>query len=264
MMQGRWQTIEVEDIDDTLRVVRLARPEVANAINTQTGHDLLDVFSSLARDAGSVRCVILTAAGERHFCAGGDLKERNGMSDADYLAQHEVYERMIRAVIDCPLPVIAAVNGVAYAGGCELVLGCDFAYAVPHAKFALTETSLGIMPGCGGTQNLPRAIGARRAKELILSATPFTAQEALAWGVVNRIVDGPVLEAALAVARRIAANGPLAVSQAKRAIDYGMQMDLRSAMAFEVDAYNRLATSDDRKEGIAAFNEKRAPRFRGH
>lgn len=263
-MQGHWRTIEVEDIDDTIRVVRLARPEVANAINTQTGYDLLDVFSSLARDAGRVRCVILTAAGGRHFCAGGDLKERNGMSDADYLAQHEVYERMIRAVIDCPLPVIAAVNGVAYAGGCELVLGCDFAYAVPHAKFALTETSLGIMPGCGGTQNLPRAIGARRAKELILSATPFTAQEALAWGVINRIVDGPVLEEALATARRIAANGPLAVYQAKRAIDYGMQMDLRSAMAFEVDAYNRLATSEDRKEGITAFNEKRAPRFRGH
>ncbi|MFL9966372.1 enoyl-CoA hydratase-related protein [Paraburkholderia sediminicola] len=258
----KYEMIEVEDVG-SVKVAKLNRPQAANAINTQLGCELLDVFADLAvpRDT---RCVILSAAGERHFCAGGDLKERNGMTDDQYLKQHAVYERMVRAIVECPIPVIAAVNGIAYAGGTELVLACDFAYAVPHARFALTETSLGIMPGCGGTQNLPRAIGMRRAKELILSATPFSAEEALQWGMLNKIVSGSVMDEAMATATKIASNGPLAITQAKRAMNFGAQMDLRSAMEFEIDAYNRLATSNDRKEGIAAFNENRAPQWTGN
>jgi enoyl-CoA hydratase/carnithine racemase len=167
-------------------------------------------------------------------------------------------------VRDCQVPVIAAVNGAAYAGGLELLLHCDFAYASKSAKFALTEVSLGIMPGGGGTQTLPRAIGERRAKELILAARPFSAEEALDWGVVNKLCDaGEVLRETLATASRISSNAPLSVRQAKHAIRLGLQMELASAMRFEIELYNRLVGTEDRKEGIRAFNEKRKPKFKG-
>lgn len=257
-----YQTIAHEAADGLL-IVRINRPQSANAINTQVGRDLYDLFLSLGRET-EYRCVILTGAGERHFCAGGDLKERDGFTDEQFLKQHRVFERMILAVTDCPIPVIAAVNGPAFGGGCELVLACDFAYASSTARFALTETSLGIMPGCGGTQNLPRAVGARRAKELIFAAKPFTAEEAFVWGLVNRVCEpGKVLEAAVEIGRRICANAPLSIRQAKRSIDYGMRMDLRSALFFEVDAYNRLVPTADRREGINAFVEKRPAKFTG-
>ena len=160
--------------------------------------------------------------------------------------------------------MIAAVNGHAFAGGFEIVLQCDFAYASRAARFALTEVSLGIIPGGGGTQMLPRAIGERRAKEIILSARPFSAEEALAWGVVNKLCEpGQVLKETLVVAERIAANAPIAVRSAKHSIHYGMQIDLRSGMMFEIEAYQRTVDTADRKEGVRAFNEKRKPRFTG-
>jgi enoyl-CoA hydratase/carnithine racemase len=171
---------------------------------------------------------------------------------------------MFRAVRDCAVPVIAAVNGAAYAGGLELVLFCDFAYASKSARFALTEVSLGIMPGGGGTQTLARAVGERRAKELILAARPFSAAEALAWGVVNGLCEPrSLLDATLEAAARIAANAPLAVREARHAIRQGLGMDLASAMQLEVEAYNRLVGTEDRKEGVRAFNEKRKPKFEG-
>jgi enoyl-CoA hydratase len=160
--------------------------------------------------------------------------------------------------------VIAAVNGHAYAGGLEMMLACDFAYAVPAARFALTEVTLGIMPGAGGTQLLPRAVGERRAKELILTGRPFAAESARDWGLVNRLVEREALmDEALATAAAIADNAPLAVRQAKKAIHAGLQLDLRSGLLFEIEAYNRLVPSADRREGIRAFNEKRKPRFTG-
>src|SRR6266540_1899829 len=148
--------------------------------------------------------------------------------------------------------------------GLELVLLCDFAYASKSARFALTEASLGIMPGGGGTQTLARAVGERRAKELILAARPFSAEEALAWGVVNGLCEPPsLLDATLEAAARIAANAPLAVREARRAIREGLGMDLASAMQLEIAAYNRLVATEDRKEGVRAFNEKRKPKFKG-
>jgi enoyl-CoA hydratase/carnithine racemase len=171
---------------------------------------------------------------------------------------------MFGSVRECPVPVIAAVNGAAYAGGLELVLMCDFAYASRTARFALTEVSLGIMPGGGGTQTLPRAIGERRAKEVILAARPFSADEALAWGVVNKLCEpGKLLDEALEVAGRIASHAPLSVRQARRAIRDGLQTDLASGMRLEIEAYNRLIETEDRREGIRAFNEKRKPDFKG-
>ena len=244
--------------------VTLNRPEVANAFNTQMATDLVHCFESLALDAGDYRCVVLTGAGERAFCAGGDLKERDGMSNAAWTEQHLVYERMIRAVIDCPLPLIAAVNGAAFGGGCELAAAVDFVYASENARFAMTETSLGIIPGAGGTQTLARAVGERRAKELILSARRFDADEARQWGLVNEVFAAEqLLDATLQIASSIAANAPLAVRQAKQAIHHGLQMSLADGLAFEIEAYNRTVPTDDRYEGIKAFNEKRSPNFKG-
>ena len=244
--------------------VTLNRPEAANAFNTQMATDLMHCFESLALDAGDTRCVILTGAGERAFCAGGDLKERDGMSNAAWTEQHLVYERMIRAVIDCPLPLIAAVNGAAFGGGCELAAAVDFVYASEKARFAMTETSLGIIPGAGGTQTLARAVGERRAKELILSARRFGADEAQQWGLVNEVFAAEqLLDATLQIASSIAANAPLAVRQAKQAIHGGLQMSLADGLAFEIEAYNHTVPTDDRREGIKAFNEKRSADFKG-
>ena len=244
--------------------VTLNRPEVANAFNTQMATDLMHCFERLALESGDYRCVVLTGAGERAFCAGGDLKERDGMSNAAWTAQHLVYERMIRAVIDCPLPLIAAVNGAAYGGGCELAAAVDFVYASENARFAMTETSLGIIPGAGGTQTLARALGERRAKELIMSARRFDAVEAKAWGLVNEVfAPGQLLDETLQAASRITANAPIAVRQARQAIHRGLQMSLADGLTFEIEAYNRTVPTSDRREGVKAFNEKRSPDFKG-
>jgi enoyl-CoA hydratase len=260
-----FETLQIQSPDTDILQVRLNRPEAANALNTGMGRELLALFSGLNADPRQARCIVLTGVGERAFCAGGDLKERNGMTDAQWQDQHLVFEQMIRAVIDCPIPVIAAVNGAAYGGGLEIALGCDFIYASRTARFALTEVTLGIMPGCGGTQNLPRAVGERRAKELIMSGIAFSADEALQWGLVNRVCEPDKLVGdALEIARRIAGNGPIAVRQAKHAIHHGLDLSLANGMLLEIQAYNRLPPTQDRREGILAFNEKRRPAFKGN
>jgi enoyl-CoA hydratase/carnithine racemase len=262
-VQGKYETLLAQDRRDDILLVTFNRPEVANAFNTRAAVELCDVFRRVEAEQG-YRCVVLTGAGERAFCAGADLKERNSLGDEEWRAQHETFERMFASVRDCPLPVLAAINGAAYAGGLELVLLCDFAYASRSAKFALTEVSLGIMPGGGGTQTLARTVGERRAKELILSAQPFSAEEALSWGIVNRVCEtGKVLEETLETAARIASLAPLSVREAKHAIRRGLHMELASGMRVEIEAYNRLVGTADRKEGIRAFNEKRKPSFRG-
>ena len=244
--------------------VTMNRPQVGNALNTQMGRDLLDLWNRLTEDAGEVRCIVLTGAGEKIFCAGGDLKERNGMTREQWQRQHELFERMYWTMVDLPVPVIAAVNGHAYAGGLEMALCCDFIYASSAARFALTEVTLGIMPGAGGTQNLPRAVGERRAREIIMTGRPFDAQQAADWGLANQ-VHGPdkLLAAALETAAVIAGNAPLSVRQVKKSVRYGGQMELRTALRFEVEAYNHLVDTEDRMEGVRAFNEKRKPAFKG-
>lgn len=258
-----YETIELEQKGEHVLLATLNRPQALNAITTQMGHEMLDLWTRLTVAPANIRCVVLTGAGERAFCAGGDLKERNGMSNAAWQAQHELFERAFVALLECTVPVIAAVNGHAYGGGCETVLGCDFVYAVRNAKFALSETKLGIMPGGGGTQTLARAVGERRAKELIFSAQPFSAQEACDWGMVNRVYDSQaeLLAKALEMAETIASNAPLSIRQAKKSIHYGLQSDLLTAYRFEIEAYNRLVTTEDRLEGVRAFNEKRKPVF---
>ncbi|BCZ85440.1 3-hydroxybutyryl-CoA dehydratase (plasmid) [Paraburkholderia terrae] len=260
----QFETILVDEPSPGVLLVTLNRPEFSNAFNTQTGRDLYDVFHPLELEHRRYRCVVLTGAGEKAFCAGGDLKERKTLTEEQWVLQHELFERTFRSILNCPIPVLVAANGSAFGGGLELMMLCDFAYASRTSRFALTEVSLGIMPGGAGTQTLARAVGEARAKELILTATPFSAEEALSWGVVNRLFEpGEVLDKTLEAAQRIAANAPLSVRQAKHSIHYGLQMDLRSGMMFELEAYQRMVTSEDRREGILAFNEKRKPVFKG-
>jgi enoyl-CoA hydratase/carnithine racemase len=259
-----YETIELAMRGEHVLLVTLNRPTTLNAINTQMGHDMLALWSWLAAASTGIRAVVLTGAGERAFCAGGDLKERNGMTNDAWRAQHELFERAFLALLDCPVPVIAAANGHAFGGGLETLLCCDFIYAARNARFALSEVKLGIMPGGGGTQNLSRAVGERRAKELLLSARPFTADQAYQWGMVNEVCDqAALLDATLAAAAEIAANAPLSVRQAKRSMHHGLQMDLRSGLRFEIEAYNNLVPTQDRLEGVKAFNEKRPPKFIG-
>jgi enoyl-CoA hydratase/carnithine racemase len=258
------ETLLLETHADGVLQVTLNRPDVGNAINTRMGQELLDLWLRLTNDAQGVRCVVLTGAGSKIFCAGGDLKERKGMTRAQWTHQHEIFERMSWALVDLPLPVIAAVNGHAYGGGLELALCCDFIYASSSARFAMTEVTLGIMPGMGGTQNLPRAIGERRAKELIMTGQAFTAQQALAWGLLNQSIEPEqLLSETLRTAQTLARNAPLSIRQVKKSIRYGGQMELRTAYRFEVEAYNQLVDTEDRREGVLAFNEKRPPRFKG-
>jgi enoyl-CoA hydratase len=263
-MREQYETLALSEPARQVLQVTLNRPNVANAMNTQMGLDLLDVFTDLFARPDAYRAVVVTGAGERAFCAGGDLKERQGMSDETWQAQHLIFERMIRAVLEAPMPVIAAVNGVAYAGGCEISLGCDFIYAARTARFALTEVTIGIMPGAGGTQTLPRAVGLRRAKEILLTGRPFTAEQAYEWGMVNRLCEpGSVVQDAVETATAIAGNAPISIRQAKRSMHYGVNMSLADGMLFEIEAYNRMVPTDDRREGIASFNEKRKPVFKG-
>jgi enoyl-CoA hydratase len=247
----------------TVRVT-LNRPEVANAMNTQMGLDLLAVFDGFCATPNKQRCIVITGAGAKAFCAGGDLKQRNGMSDEQWQDQHLIFERMIQAMLACPVPIVAAVNGAAYAGGLEISLCADFIYAAEHARFALTEVTLGIMPGAGGTQNLPRAVGARRAKEILLTGRPFSVLQAFEWGMVNRICKAETLLAeALDTAAVIAANAPISTRQIKQSVNMGLNTDLRTGMMFEIEAYNRMIPTEDRREGIRAFNEKRKPVYKG-
>jgi len=263
-MRTTYATLKLDARSSGVVVVTMNRPEALNALNTQMMADLRDCFMEFYVEQDEARCVVLTGAGERAFCAGADLKERNGMTDATWRRQHAIVEQAVRAVMDCPVPVIAAVNGAAFAGGCEFALACDFIYAADHARFAQTEVALGIIPGAGGTQNLPRAVGVRRAKELILAATPFSAQDALAWGLVNKVVPGATLMAeVMAVAERIAGHAPIAARQAKKSVSASQDLPRTEGYAFEIEAYNRTVPTEDRKEGILAFNEKRRPVFRG-
>jgi enoyl-CoA hydratase len=186
------------------------------------------------------------------------------MTDETWKRQHAIVEQLIRNIFNCPVPIIAAVNGVAMGGGFELALAADFIYASKTARFALPEVTRGIMPGAAGPQNLPRACGIRRAKEIVLTGKPFDADTAAEWNIVNKVCEpGELLEDALETARIIAANAPIGVRQAKKSLEKATELDRNSGYAFEIEAYNLTVPSEDRLEGVRAFNEKRKPVFKG-
>jgi enoyl-CoA hydratase/carnithine racemase len=258
-----YSTLLNERIGDHILLVTLNRPHVLNAMDMDMTREMHDLLTRLHYDPDWVRCVVLTGAG-RAFCAGGDLKIRNTQTVRDWTIQHEIGERVIELRMESPVPWIAAVNGICYAGGLEAALACDFIYASRDAKFALTECKIGIMPGNLGPQNLPRAVGERRAKELILSARTFSAEEAWSWGMVNELsAPGDVVKDTIAAAERIGDCAPLSVRAAKKAIHFGMQTNLHAAFRYDLECYYPLLNTEDRKEGIAAFNEKRKANFKG-
>ena len=232
-------------------------------MNTAMGEDLLRCFDALQWDK-AVRVVVLTGSGTKAFCVGGDLKERQGMTDEVWRAQHVIFEAGAARVLHCPVPVIAAVEGFAMGGGCELAVLSDFIVASETAVFAVPEVTLGIFPGIGGTQLLPRIIGGPLAKEMIFTGRRVPAAEAKAIGLVNHLVPaGQARAKALEIAAAIAANGPVAVRQAKKAINWGSETDLETGMALAIEAYNVTVTTEDRLEGVRAFNEKRKPQLQG-
>jgi enoyl-CoA hydratase/carnithine racemase len=249
--------------DGFVATVELNRPEALNAMNTAMGEDLLRCFESLFWDR-TVRAVVFTGAGEKAFCVGGDLKEREGMTDEAWRAQHVIFEEGAFRILRCPVPVIAAVEGFALGGGCELAVLSDFVVAGEGAVFGVPEVTRGIFPGIGGTQLLPRIVGAPMAREMIFTGRRVDAREAKAIGLVNHLVPaGQARAKALEIATTIAENGPVAVRQAKKAIAWGSETDLGTAMTLAIEAYNNTVTTEDRLEGVRAFNERRKPRFRG-
>ncbi|HWN93008.1 MAG TPA: enoyl-CoA hydratase-related protein [Verrucomicrobiae bacterium] len=263
-MSSSYKTINVSaSPDGHVVTVELNRPEALNAMNTAMGEDLLRCFEAFQWDKAA-RCVVFTGAGVKAFCVGGDLKEREGMTDETWRAQHAIFEAAAAKVLHCPVPVIAAVEGFAMGGGCELAVLSDFIVASETAVFAVPEVTRGIFPGIGGTQLLPRIIGAPLAKEMIFTGRRVPAGEAKAIGLVNHLVPaGQARAKALEIAQVIADNGPIAVRQAKKAVGWGSETDLETGMALAIEAYNVTVTTDDRLEGVRAFNEKRKPRFQG-
>ncbi|MDF9410676.1 enoyl-CoA hydratase [Brevibacillus laterosporus] len=255
-------TIQLEK-QGQVGILTIQRPEVYNCLNLVTLERLQRLLLEVSTDT-DIRVVIITGAGDKAFCSGADLKERKTMQQS----QVQQYIRTIRDVFTqverLSVPVIAAINGIAFGGGLELALACDLRVMSETAQTGLTETSLGIIPGAGGTQRLPRLIGKGRAKELILTARRIGAKEALEIGLANQIVPAnQVLEASLSLAQQIALNAPLALAQAKWAIDYGMEVDMATGLALESNAYQILVPTKDRLEGLAAFAEKRKPVYRG-
>jgi methylglutaconyl-CoA hydratase len=243
----------------------LAREARANSLSRAT----LLALGQLTREAltnDSVRAIVITGAGDKAFCAGADLKERQGMTENDVRRQVELYRTELGPLDRSPKPVIAAINGVALGGGLELALICDLRVAAAHATFALPETTLGIIPGAGGTQRLPRLIGEARAKELILLGRKLNADQALGWGLVNHVVPAgtDLLAATLTYIQPIAEGAPIAQAAALQAIDRAGDSTLETGLELEKVSYDLTLVSKDRLEALAAFAEKRKPVFRGN
>ena len=261
--EDKEDSLLVERRDDGIIIITINRPERRNALDRHT----LAAGRTLIRDIhydSSARVLIVTGTGDKAFCAGADLKEREHMT----MVEVRQYIRYIRDTFtemeSLPIPVIAAINGVSMGGGTEMALACDLRIASPNAKIALNETSLAIIPGGGGTVRLPRLIGRGRAKDMIMTARWVEAEEALAIGLVNRIAPkGKLMETTIEVAEQIIRNGPIAITQAKYVINRGLEMSLEEALQLESDGYEVTIPTKDRVEALEAFKEKRKPQFKG-
>ncbi|GAB3796762.1 enoyl-CoA hydratase [Virgibacillus kimchii] len=257
------QLVDYRKTDDHIALITLNRPEAANAMSTSLLDELGEAVREIDADQ-SVYCAIITGAGEKAFCAGADLKERKGMTESQVIEAVKYIGATVTLVEKVKVPVIAAMNGVAFGGGLELALACDIRIAGKNVKMGLTETSLAIIPGAGGTQRLPRLIGSGQAKRLIYTASAIQADEALSLGLIEEIAEhDSVLESALKTANKIAGNGPIALKQAKTAINNGLQADITTGLELEHLAYKETIPTSDRMEGLQAFREKRKPVYKG-
>ncbi|WP_226666447.1 enoyl-CoA hydratase [Metabacillus litoralis] len=253
----------VSKLENGICIITLNRPESANALSVALLNTIRNTIDKCKADE-SIRCFIFTGTGAKAFCAGADLKERSAMTDQQVRETVQLIGDCITAIEEIPQPVIAAINGVALGGGTEITLACDIRIASETAIFGLPETSLGIIPGAGGTQRLPRLIGPAKAKELIYTARKIDAKEAHKIGLVQYVTKVELLEKkALDLASEIAQNAPIAIKQAKKAINWGHDIDLTKGLTIERHAYDMTISTKDRLEGLRAFKEKRLPRFTG-
>jgi enoyl-CoA hydratase/carnithine racemase len=261
-MDFKFKTLLIEEYNQYILIVKLNHAPV-NAINSEMMRELNAFWHMIIKQSGDLRCIILTGVGNT-FCAGADIKERNTLSIDVWKTQHLVLRDAMGAMMECSIPIIAAVNGAAFGGGLELVLASDFAYASETATFSQSEVKLGIIPGALGTQTLPRSCGLKRAKELALSGDIFTAQEAHHWEIINKVCKpADLMPSVLEKATIIANNAPLAIQYTKNAINQAYDVDLSTGSEYELKLYHRVLTTKDREEGIRAFNEKRKPNFTG-
>ncbi len=245
-----------------IAVVTLNRPKALNALNEATLKELQSAFSSLATDP-VVKVVIITGNSEKAFVAGADIAAMQGLDSLQARAFAKLGHAVMKAIESCPKPVIAAVNGYALGGGCELALACDIRLASDNAQFGQPEVNLGVIPGFGGTQRLARLVGKGRALELILSGAMITAEEALRIGLVNQVVEQSELpRVARTLAETISSKGPLALKLAKEAVHNGLEMDLDRANRYESELFSICFSSAQQKEGMKAFLEKRPAKFR--
>ena len=252
--------------------LKLNRPQVLNSLNQELLHSLQSALIEISVDR-KTRVVVIVGAGTKAFCAGADLAERKGMSEGEVIDYLGLIQKIMVTIEQLPQPVIAAINGPAFGGGVELALACDLRVMTMEASLRLTEVKLGIIPGAGGTQRLSRLIGKSRAKEIILTARAIKAEESYDIGLVHRLVASnsagsaefhqALIDETRTWAREIATGAPLALRQAKYAIDNGFDRDLASGLAIETKAYLQLINTKDRLEGLAAFAEKRTAVFRG-
>lgn len=239
----------------------LDRPQAMNAISTDMARALAAACAELVADPG-VQAVVVTSSHEKAFCVGADLKERNSFTDADLVAQRPVARSAYTGVLELPMPTIAAVDGFALGGGCEIALSCDIIVAGAKATLGLPEVSVGVIPGGGGTQLLTRRLGWSKAASLIFTCQRLTGEEAAEYGLVDEVVPaGTAREAALEKAALIAKNSPTGLRNAKKAMRLGADVDLRTGLEVEDACWRATAFSADRAEGVAAFNEKRAPQW---
>lgn len=257
------------EIEGNVLVVTLDREEARNALNAEMREALIEVWRDYGRN-DDMRVAVLTGAGDKSFCAGADLKEvgeyYRSMTPIERREHGELNPGLgaLTRNFDPRKPVIAAINGPCLAGGLELALACDIRIAAEHAVFGLPEVRRGILPGAGGTQRLPRCVPVGVAMEMILSGAPIDADAALRWGLVSHVVEADkLLEEALRIAGLIAANGPLAVRAARDAVNQGLALPLDQALRLEQFQAEPLRLSEDAKEGVQAFVEKRAPKFIG-
>lgn len=243
-------------------VLTLNRPDERNALNREVVRAIGRLCRDAARDE-AVRVIVLTGAGDKAFCAGANLKERRGMNVDDIRDFLAMYRTELRFLDTSPKPTICALNGVAFGGGLEIALCCDLRVAAKHATVGLTEVSLGIVPGAGGTQRLTRLVGEAKAKELLLLSKRVSADEALALGLVHRVVEGDVMEAALEWAETMGEGAPIAMAAALEAVDAACDLPLEAGLVAELRAYEKTLVSEDRIEALDAFIAKRKPVFRG-
>jgi enoyl-CoA hydratase/carnithine racemase len=249
--------------DGVVAEIVLDRPDARNALSTAMARELGDATGALAADA-ALRAVVLSSSNEPAFCVGADLKERNAFSDADLMAQRLHYRAAFGGVLNLPVPTVAAIAGYALGGGFELALSCDLIVADESAVVGLPEVTVGVIPGGGGTQLVARRIGASRAADLIFTGRRLDIDEADRLGLIDRRVPaGSAPAAALELATQIAANSPVGVRNAKRALRLGLDVDMATGLDVEDSAWRATAFSADRREGVAAFNEKRSPQWPG-